>query len=254
MVDCNNNSGLIPYEDPLKRNNSNEDQIDLREQLVNGGLVGPIKTVQLSEDGITTVLGIMIDVDPSLLNSKSFGLESFGSPSDFYTRAIRPMLNRHPTLAKAHVRCSGNGLHVILFFDTPVAICSEAARELWAGISEAVQSLLPSDPRCPGLTAVTRPLGSINSKNNTKVFELVPGGKVSAQEVETLCQELACHPFKTVATILFGPGPITQCPVCKKSENRLGVMDRVGCCYECGDVEVETLYDHFFKPLQRKEG
>jgi hypothetical protein len=247
-VSPDTSSSLVLYVPPC-RNDSYEDQLDLREQLVNDRLKGPIHQVQLPKDGITSLHGVMLDIDPKLINPQSVGCESFSSPNDFYTRVIRPMLDRHPTLAEAHVRCSGNGLHVILFFDKPVMFSSEAERELWANRTQVVQSLLPSDPRCPGLTALTRSLGSINSKNNAKVFELAAGDKVSAHAVEALCQELVCQPFKTVATILFGPGSISPCPICKKPGCRLGVLDREGRCYGCGKVTLEMLYDYFFTPL-----
>lgn len=239
---------------PSVGHDANGDQLDLREQLVNDRNVGLIHVVQLPLNLITSIHGIMIDVDLMLINPKFFGLDRFASPSEFYTKAIKPMLDRHATLAKAHVRCSGNGLHIILFFDQPVSLKSEADRQMWALRIEVLQGMLPSDPRCPGITAVTRPIGSINSKNNSMVFVLAEGEKVSALEIEFLCHDLIRGLFKTVATILFGPGPITPCPVCKQPKSRLGFLDRVGRCYLCGDVTLQMVYDCFFLPLNTKEG
>lgn len=253
MCDSNKRADLILYVPP-KNNNSSRDQIDLREQLTNERRMGSFQEIQLPSATITTVHGIMTDVDPALLDPKAFGLESFGSPDVFYIKAIRPMLVRHPTLAKAHVRCSGNGLHVIYFLDKALPLRSETEQTEWAARTVALQRLLPSDPNCRGITAVTRPIGSVNGKNNSKVYEITAGHNVSAEELVTLCQELAIRPFLTLANILFGSDQITPCPGCKKPESRLGVRDREGHCYNCDKVNLEVLFNFFYSASNTKKG
>ena len=39
----------------------------------------------------------------------------------------------------------------------------------WAAAVKIVQCVLPTDPDCPGITALTRPVGSVNGKNGAAV-------------------------------------------------------------------------------------
>ena len=93
-------------------------------------------------------------------------------------------------------------------------IFSDGERRRWAGVVRAVQAVLPTDPDAPGITALTRPVGSFNGKNGEEVRLLQAGRGVTPVEVNALFDQLRSRPFKTVAGILFGSDKVTPCPVC----------------------------------------
>ena len=143
---------------------------------------------------------------------------------------------------------SGRGLHVILRFAEPVEFRTAGERERWGGMYKALQAILPSDPNAPGITAVTRALGSINLKTGRAVTCIDPGKPVPVEDVVGLFEELREAPFETVQQILFGSDPISPCPICKKAGTSLKAMGHSGRCYGCGKVGLEHLYDFFLKP------
>ena len=223
-------------------------QIDLREQLANDGDVGPIKEVSIPESMITKLRGIVVDIDPKWLNRDKFSCRARSNPERLYKRSIRRMLTRHPVLAKAEVRNSGTGLHVIIWLKEPVEFESEGDRQRWAAIVKVIQRLLPSDPTAPGITALTRAIGSINSKNNKPVRRLKKGESVTADEIIQLVDQVRAAPFRMVMSILFGRENISPCPICGEDETSLAVLDKVGRCYgSCGDVSLSKLFDLFLK-------
>jgi hypothetical protein len=113
----------------------------------------------------------------------------------------------------------------------------------------ALQAVLPTDPDAPGITATTRALGSINSKNGMKVTRLHRGKPVAIQAVLDFFQQLRSSPIKTVMEILFGTDRVRPCPVCGDEDSTLAALDRVGTCYgSCGKVELARLYDVFLDP------
>ena len=223
-------------------------RVDEREQLVNGGEIGPIKRVSLPLDMITSLNGILLDVDPRLFRSEVAPIRK--DPVKFYNRTLRKMLARDPTLSKAEVRVSGRGLHVILWLSEPVEFQSDAERRRWAAMVKVIQRLLPTDPDCPGITALTRSLGSVNSKRKGAVVrQLHEGEPVPVDDVIALFNQACTHPFRTIAQLLFGKEQITPCPVCDKPGSRLNVLDHTGSCYgHCGKVRVGELFDVFLKP------
>jgi hypothetical protein len=166
---------------------------------------------------------------------------------------VAPWLTRDPALAGAEVRDSGRGLHVLIRFEEPVTFKSAADRDRWSGICEAVQAVLPIDPDQPGLTAVTRPLGSINGKTGRKVTCLKPAEPVPVDAVLRLYERVAREPFGTVAEILLGSRRVTPCPICKAAGTSLSALQRVGKCYgACGSVKLEGLYNAFLAPRPKK--
>lgn len=227
---------------------------DCREQLVNGGNFGPIETVSVPVAMVTSLRGILLDVDPSLFKVASTDLALANRPEAFFEGVIAPMLARNPVLEKAEVRISGRGLHVILKFDEPVIFETEAERRKWAAIVTIVQRLLPTDPHCPGINAMTRPVGSVNGRNGRRVDMLRAGTPVTAREVTDLAASFQAHPFRLVAEILFGPGPISPCPVCNNAESRIGVRDYQGFCYGCGKIRRGHLFDAILAPRTRTGG
>src|SRR5205823_4305741 len=102
---------------------------------------------------------------PNLFRPEVVDDRTRSSPARFYRQIVAPWLERHPVLMDAEVLCSGRGLHVIPWFANPVEFSTDAERRRWSGIIKAVQAVLPTDPSAPGLTALSRPVGSTNGKN-----------------------------------------------------------------------------------------
>lgn len=222
--------------------------VDAREQLVNLGERGPTDRVSIPEAMVTKLNGILLDFDPDLYDPKMLPPGVTESPQKLFEGFVGPMLARHPVYAKAEVRDSGRGLHAILWFDPPVVFETEAERERWSAIVKIVQKALPTDPACEGITRMTRPVGSTNKKTGRKVSVLKEGTPVTAEEVAGLVAEVRAKPFKVVAGLLLDP-VAPYCPVCGKSDARLGVMDNRGLCYSGKHKPtVGDLFDSVFAP------
>lgn len=232
------------------------DKTGWRKQLVNGQEAGPIERVSLSEAMITSLHGILLDIDPDRMRDDLAPLHVRTTPNLLLEEVVGPLLANHPVFDRAEVRSSGRGLHVIVRMTPGVEFDSEAERERWAGVVGIVQGLLPTDPDCPGITATTRLLNSTNEKNGSKVVRLKKATPVSPDEVLALCQEAVDRPFRTTAGLLFGPAErLTPCPVCRKAGTALAVLDRVGKCYgSCGTVRRGALLDVFLKPRPARDG
>lgn len=229
-----------------------ESQPDLREQMFNEGLIGPIKEVQVSAARITQVRGLMFDLDPGLLQSDGSLGKIPDSPAEFYGKVIKPMLARNPVLDKAEVRNSGSGLHVILRFHEPYQCDTDAAREDISRVAEVVMCLLPIDPLQPGITALTRPIGSVNGKNGAIVKPLAPGEPITYAEVRTLAVQFVASPLSMICEVLFGSDRISPCPVCRHPGSTLVVVPHCGTCYACGKVTITHLWSELYQP--RKGG
>ena len=143
--------------------------VDLREALFNEGAIGPIGSIQVSTERVVSLRGIVFDLDPDLFVQGGLVASVPNDAAAFYREIVKPWLARHPMLKKAEVRMTGRGLHVILRLVKPVEFTKPGQREEWAGIVEVVQTALPIDPGQPGITATTRAVGSINSKNGATV-------------------------------------------------------------------------------------
>jgi hypothetical protein len=203
---------------------------------------------------ITSLRGFLLDLDPALFRPEAVPAKTQKDPEKFYKMVVRPMLARHPVLNKAEVRNTGLGVHAVLNFQEPVVFKTEADRKRWAAVVRVIQKLLPTDPHCPGITALTRALGSTNSKNGATVKQMHKGEPVTAEEVLALFNQARTSPFRTVATILFGAERVTPCPVCKGAGSRLDALDRVGQCYGgCGKVRLAQIFDVFLKPRPEKK-
>jgi hypothetical protein len=116
---------------------------------------------------------------------------------------------------------------------------------------------LPVDPNAPGITALTRAVGSINSKNGAVVEVLEPGEPINPSRVIAFLDALVKAPFKTVAMILLGREHIQRCPICRCDGTHLNVLDYAGICYgHCGKVTLASVFDTIYKPLKpaRKSG
>jgi hypothetical protein len=224
---------------------------DTREAMFNERAIGLIHEVQLPAARITTLSGFMLDLDPKRLRPDNTLFPPADDPRRFY-QLIRPVLARHPLARHAEVRASGTGLHAIVRLDPPVELETAAAQKRWAALVRAVQCTLPSDPGAPGLTALTRPIGSINSRNGAVVERLAPGEPVDPGRVTEFVEAVLRAPFKAVAAILLGADHVRPCPVCGGEGSRLDVLDRHGSCYGgCDRVTLDQLFDAVFEPPAR---
>jgi hypothetical protein len=222
---------------------------DHREALYNEGAVGPAADIQIPTERITRLNGLLLDLDPDLLAPGNSLFPPAGDPRGFFDGVVAA-LDRHPLLRSAEVRSSGGGLHVVLRFDPPVELASAADQKRWSTLVRAVQASVPADPRAPGITALTRPIGSVNSKNGAVVEQLRPGQAVDPARVESFVRELEAAPFRVVAAVLLGGDRIEPCPVCRKPGSSLGVLDRHGHCYRCGPVSLERLYELVYRAIE----
>ena len=220
---------------------------DLREQLVNERRTGTFGQVQLPLERITTVHAFLLDLDPKLYVARNPFFPPADDPEVFFHN-IEPVLNHHPLAGTAEVRMTGTGLHVIIPLAPPVELKGAGAQRRWDALVRAVQCTLPADPNAPGITALTRPIGSINSKNGATVRVLRPGKPVAAKAVEEFVARLDKAPFKEVAVVLLGGTRVSPCPVCQREGSRLDVLDRVGMCYACGKVTLAQILDRIYAP------
>jgi hypothetical protein len=224
------------------------DLVDSREQLVNEREIGPYQATQLITEQVARLHAFFFDVDLHLIRPGPLapGLEA--GPAAFYEQTVRHWLARHPVLADAEVRNSGGGLHIIPWLAEPVAFATDGQRRRWDGLVRAVQAVLPVDPHQPGLTGLTRPVGSINSKHDAAVERLKEGQPVPVDRVEHLFGQMSRSPFRTVTLVLLGAERIRPCPVCRAEGTTLSAGDHVGFCYDCGKVKLAQLYDLFLAP------
>lgn len=222
------------------------DRVDHREQLVNEGRSGPVELVSIPADMVTALLAIMLDVDPKFIAPELIGDGKGTVGFRLYKQLVANWLDHDPLFKKAEVRHSGTGVHVLFRFDRPVEFQSVGDRQRWQGVVKAIQSAIPTDPTAPGITALTRPVGSTNSKNGKVVKVLRPGTPVTADEVLDFYGRLRSKPFLTVARLLFGTDRVSPCPVCKGKGRNLAAGDRVGHCYGgCGKVGLADLLGTF---------
>jgi hypothetical protein len=227
-----------------------DDLIDKRETLWNEGRTGPAGLIQVPTERITRLRGILLDLDPNRLRPDNTLFPPADDPRQFFEN-IRPVLARHPLARRVQVRLSGTGLHGILRLDPPVELTSAAEQKWWANVVRAVQCSLPVDPNAPGITALTRAVGSTNSRNGAVVEVLEPGEPIDPACVIAFVEGLAGAPFRTVATILLGSDHVQPCPICRRDGTHLDVLDRMGKCYgHCGRVSLAQIFDTIFKPVE----
>ncbi len=225
---------------------SNAAMIDGREQPYNSRECGPIDRVQLCRDNITSLHGIVFDLDLNLFRPDGPAPLDLSSTRAFADRTLVPILSRHPALCGAEVRDTGRNVHAIAWFDHPVNFADDGDRRRWGGIVETVQAALPIDPDQPGLTVLTRPVGSINGKTGLPVATLRAGTPVMVSEILKLHGQMVRTPFRTVMGILFGSARLSPCPLCRAEGSSLAGLDFEGRCYgSCGKVKLHRLYDAF---------
>jgi len=232
---------------------------DQREALFNSGAVGTFKEVMVERHEVTLVCGILIEVDGECLRFHDSVLDpACADGYELYEQYVRGWLDNHPVLRKAEVRFSGRWVHCILRLDRPIEIRSDRRRELWDAVIRAVQRALPSDPEAPSLLAMTRPIGSTNSKTGRQVELLRCGEPVTEVEVLNLAEDLSLRGFATAMQILLGSTTVSPCPVCLADDSslhgsapRYGAntpdVTRRGWCYHCGKVPLAALISKVIK-------
>jgi hypothetical protein len=222
---------------------------DVREQLYNERKTGKVGEVQLPRERITRHLGILYDIDPRLYRPGNPLFPPDDDPKRFYEK-IKPVLDRHPLARSAEVRMTGTGLHAIVRLDPPAELTSDAEQQRWDAVVGAVQCTLPGDPSVPSITALTRAVGSVNSKNGATVEVLRSGEPVSPVAVEEFVARVIKAPFQEIAQVLLGGLHVEPCPVCKAAGSRLDVLDHAGKCYggSCGKVTLDRLLDLVYAP------
>jgi len=222
--------------------------IDIREQLFNNGESGPVAEVSTPTGCITSLSGILLDFDLPLFRPSAVIPNTPLNPVDFYQQVLRHWLDRHELARNSEVRMSGTGLHSLVRFKEPVVFRTDSERKRWGGIVKVIQASLPTDPDAPGINALTRPIGSINSKNGFTVTQLTLGQPVEAETVVEFYQRMLTSPFRTAMQILLGTERVEPCPICQKPTAKLTALDHVGKCYgSCGKVTLGQLYDTVLK-------
>jgi hypothetical protein len=225
------------------------ERVDWRQQLFNQEEVGPITRVSMPAESITRLHGILLDIDPGLFRPEVIPDAVRSSPAKFFERAVAPWLDRDPALQGAEVIVSGRGLHLITRFAEPILIGTDAERMRWDAIVRMVQAALPTDPCAPGITALTRPVGSINGKNGVTVTRLREATPTSRERILTLYERMRDQPFSTVMRLLYGQTRVSPCPICAIENSTLSGLDRVGICYgKCGKAKLSALYGTLLAP------
>lgn len=227
--------------------------LDLREALFNDGSTGAAPRIQLPTERITRLRGLMIDLDPGKLDPANPLFPPAEQPAEFLRRN-QAVLDRHPLVRDAEVRSSGTGLHLLLWFEPPVELKTAGDQRRWDGLIRVIQATLPSDPNAPGIAALTRPVGSINSRNGARVETFRPGSPIDPQRVVEFAAQVKAAPFRVVAGILLGNESMTPCPVCSGARSSLAALDRVGKCYGCGTVSLAALYEAILAPEEEDSG
>ena len=222
--------------------------MDLRESLYNDRAVGLITDIQLPAERITKLHGIMFDFDPKILVPGNSLFPPAETPEEFYA-GIKSILELHALARHAEVRVSGTGLHLLVRIQPAVELKSAADQQRSGKIVKVVQRTLPVDPDMPGITAVTRPIGSVNGKNGAIVKTLKPGEAIAPEVVEQFMALLALGAFREVGLPLVGEQRVHPCPVCRGDGTRLDLLDWIGMCYgNCGKITLEHLFDSIYLP------
>lgn len=237
---------------------------DQREALFNSGAVGTFKEVMVQRHEVTLLRAILIEIDGECLRVGNVIEAMPADGFELYKQYAGGWLDNHPVLRKAEVRFSGRWLHCILRFETPIEIQSDRRRELWDTVVAAVQRALPSDPAAPSLLAMTRPVGSVNSKSGRRVELIKAGEPVTEQEVLNFAEDLTRRGFATVTQILFGSTTVSPCPFCREEDSTLSgtapryrtsdprIINR-GSCYHCGKVPLVDLIDLVLKGRENEQ-
>ena len=217
---------------------------DLREQLFNQRLTGAISAVATPTEQVCQLHGILYDIDVKLFRvGGTFKVLPQMNSRDLFQTVIQPMLFRHPVLECLEVRCSGEGLHGLLWLDSPILLRTSNDVRRWEFTTGVVQAALPIDSNQPRLNALTRPIGSVNSKNGQVVEQIKQGTPASEDDIIHLFREMQRNPYAMIQKIWFGSEHIEPCPVCNCEGSYLEVTsENYGECYgNCHRITIDRL-------------
>src|SRR5262245_57428719 len=103
---------------------------DIREAMYNEQATGPASLIQLPRERITSLHGIVLDLDPGLLRPDNRFFPASVDPRAFF-EGIKPVLDRHALARHAEVRASGTGLHLIVWLEPAVEMHSADEQGRW---------------------------------------------------------------------------------------------------------------------------
>ncbi len=221
---------------------------DERESLVNGRECGPANRIATKVEEVASIHGFMSDLDCKILDPAVVGEECVRSPAALYEQHVRHWLDRDLVLAKAQVRDSGYGLHVILMLDEPIICGGDDARH-WDKIARGFRNAVPGDPNLNGIIAMTRPVGALNTKSDPpKEVRLLRAGEPTTRaEVLDLNRRVTEQPARLWMRLFFGGERAGLCPFCSKE--LMGVAGNWQVqCYECGRMDAAALVYRFYSP------
>jgi len=230
-----------------------QSQVDLRESLYNDRAIGPAPKIALPREAVTRLHGLVMDLDANVLKDNQW-FPPAATAEEFF-EAIQPVLNRHPILRNAEIRFTGRWLHAIVLFKETVELRTAADQNRWNGIHRVLKASIPSDPAAPSLIAMTRPVGSVNTKTGIAVKTIKPGMPIDAVLLQDWVAEVKKKPFETVALILFGERRVSPCPYCRSDGSYLDLGELVGFCYgPCRRVRIRRLSEPFMADAPAKGG
>ena len=225
---------------------SPQSQVDLREAPYNDRATGTFTAVQLPREAVTRLHGLVVDFDGNVLKPNPW-FPPVATPEAFHA-AIAPVIQRHPVLRFAEIRNTGRGLHAIVWFDQAVELHTAADQNRWTGIHRVLKASVPSDPAAPSLIAVTRPLGSINSKTGATVKSLKQGTPISATVLLDWVEEVRKRPFESLGLVLFGDRRVIPCPFCRGEGSHFEIGEVAGFCYgKCRNISLKRFFEPFMK-------
>jgi len=234
---------------PVKKKAVKKRKVNYYKQLFDNQSVSRGRVVTAEWSSIELLHGIVLSLYPLDYRENSIlGRLSHDIP-EFYKKVVKPCLCRHATLEKAKVLNNGEGLDVILKFDSPVKLQTSDDRDGWKSLSQVVQSSLPVRLDQASRAPLVRTLGTINGTTGRVVTRLATGERVYQDDVLALYADMRDRSFRTVMHILTGQTHLKPCPICKAKGSSLVAMDDHGVCDgKCGEVRLGRFYDAIFIP------
>lgn len=207
---------------------------DERETLCNVPRTGSASQIQYSAQEIDSIRGVMVDLDPAYLGQRHPGATAREDLNQLWTNHIRPGLAALGLADHCEARISGTGLHLLFWLDLPVQIEQPRDITLWDARIRVLQTMLLGDPQAPSITALTRPVGSINSKRGILVTQLQTGTPITADALSDIIDGFRERPAAALLLYAFGTENVEPCPFCAGAETTCRGLSNgtnsYGCC------------------------
>lgn len=234
---------------PVKKKKVKKRKINYYKQVSGNERIGVRSAVTAEWSSIDILHGIVLSLYPTDYRENSIlGCLQHDVP-EFHKKVVEPCLRRHATLNKAEVRDNGEGLDLVLKFDSPVKLTNSDERDGWQALSQVVQSSLPVKLSRSSHAPLVRALGTINGTTGHVVTRLAAGEPVSHDEIFALYADMRDRSFRTVMHIITGRTHLKPCPICMAKGSSLVAMDDHGVCDgKCGEVRLGRFYDAIFIP------